>query len=256
MNLRLVAITVRYGDRLAVDRVSLSLASGALIGLIGPNGAGKSSLLKAMGDILPYQGNVLWADRDLQSMPADLRARTVAYLPQTRAAHWPLNVASLVELGRLPHRRFGEALKNSDREAVHFALQATETLALADRPLNELSGGEFARIQLARALCVQAPVLLVDEPIALLDPYHQLQIMAALRDYAERGGLVVAVLHDLTLAARFCDRVVLIDHGSVAADGAAKSVLNADSLRNSYGIEALLSEHAGEPVIVPWRRIS
>lgn len=255
MSLRLDAVSVNYGSRLAVDNASLTLEAGSLVALIGPNGAGKSSLLKAMGGILPCEGEIAWANRSIGSMPPDLRARTIAYLPQNRGAHWPMRVVSLVELGRLPHRRFGAAMQDADRKAVRSALDDTETLALADRPLDQLSGGESARVQLARALCVGAPILLVDEPIALLDPYHQLQIMTTLRNYAHRGGLVVAVLHDLTLAARFCDRVVLIDHGILVGDGTARQVLDESSLRESYGIEALLSRHEDEPVIVPWRRI-
>jgi iron complex transport system ATP-binding protein len=199
-------------------------------------------------------GHITWAGEHISSMATDRRARTIAYLSQAPAAHWPFRAASLVELGRLPHRRFGEKAGASDHAAVRSALSMTGTSQLADRRISELSGGEVARVQLARALCVGAPALLVDEPTARLDPYHQLHIMSALKRYTKDGNLVVAVLHDLTLAARFCDRAVLIDQGGVAADGTPRSVLTAETLRAIYGVEALIAEHGGQLVVVPWRQ--
>ena len=136
-------------------------------------------------------------------------------------------------------------------------MQQTEITAFAERNVDELSVGERSRVLLARALAVRAPVLLVDEPIVSLDPYHPLQIMALLQEYA-RGAdgdrLVVAVLHDLELAARFCSRVVLLHGGKIVADGASASVLNADTLRRYYRVAAYIGQHEGESLIVPWRR--
>ncbi len=252
MSLELDSVAVRYGDRPALEPTTLSLAGARHFGLIGPNGAGKSSLLKAVAGVLEYTGNVAWSGQAVADMTPDVRARMIAYLSQSPAAHWPMRVRELVALGRLPHRRFAAPLSDDDEAAITSALHTTDTVELQDRRMNELSGGEFARVQLARALCVQAPVLLVDEPTTLLDPYHQLQIMAVLRRYAEKGALVISVLHDLTLAARFCDRVLLMNDARIVSEGAPREVMTADTLRRVYGIAPLVSSHAGEPLILPW----
>ncbi len=257
MTLAVEGVEVRYGSRIAVEATSLALSPGELVALVGPNGAGKSSLLKALAGLVRRTGRVAWNGQDLEPLHASTRARTVAYLPQAPSAHWPLRARELVGLGRLPHRALGQAESAADRAAIDAAMQQTEITAFAERNVDELSVGERSRVLLARALAVRAPVLLVDEPIVSLDPYHQLQIMALLQAYA-RGAdgdrLVVAVLHDLELAARFCSRVVLLHGGKIVADGASASVLNADTLRRYYRVAAYIGQHEGESLIVPWRR--
>lgn len=259
MTLAVEGVGVRYGARVAVEATSLVLPPGELVALVGPNGAGKSSLLKALAGLVRRTGRVAWNGQDLEPLHARARARTVAYLPQAPSAHWPMRTRELVGLGRLPHRALGQGESAADGAAVQAAMLQTEITALADRNVDELSMGERARVLLARALAVRAPVLLVDEPIVSLDPYHQLQIMSLLQAYARGAGgdcaLVVAVLHDLELAARFCSRIVLLHGGKVVADGNSASVLNADSLRRYYRVAAYISQHEGESLIVPWRRI-
>jgi len=254
MSLRCDALSVRYRDRVAVRPSSLTLARGSLVALVGPNGAGKSSLLKAIAGLVPCTGVVERDGRALDSSPRT-RARTIAYLPQSPAAHWPLKVRDLVALGRLPHRAFGAPPSPEDLAAIETAMRQTDVTPLAERAVDELSGGERARVQLARALAVQAPILLVDEPVAALDPYHQLEIMRVLTDYAARDALVIAVLHDLTLAARFAHRVVVMHDGEVVADGQPEQVLSADTLRRFYRVEPFLSQVAGQPLVVPWRTL-
>ena len=273
MTLTATQLEVRYGPRVALRPTTLDLAPGSVIGLIGPNGAGKSSLLRALAGLGAHAGRVEWCGRDLARLRPQQRAMIAAYLPQAPAVHWPMRVRELVALGRLPHRHHGRPASPADEAAVAWAMEQAELPAFADRSADELSIGERARVLLARALAVRAPVLLVDEPIAMLDPYHQLQIMAVLRNYAtaslppitgprpveQTSGsrpLVVAVLHDLALAARFCDRVLLIDRGMVAADGHPTAVLSAETLRRHYRIEPLIAHHDGEPLIVPWRRLN
>jgi iron complex transport system ATP-binding protein len=270
--LEIDGLEVRYGARIAVRPLSVTLPAGELVALVGPNGAGKSSLLKAIASLLPHAGTARWDGTVLGGLDARVRARLVAYLAQSPALHWPMAATDLVGLGRLPHRGYGSAPTNTDREATSWALAQTEATALAERSVDRLSVGERARVLLARALAVRAPVLLVDEPIAMLDPYHQLQIMAVLRAYARgepdasgaathdrnhssNGALVIAVLHDLALAARFCTRVLLLDQGVVVNDGLPAQALSAVALERHYRVEPLVTSHEGEPVIVPWRRI-
>ena len=255
MTLSIDQVAVRYAERVAVAPTTLGLLPGELVALVGANGAGKSSLLKAVAGLVPRAGNVAWKGQDIQLLHPRMRARTVAYLPQAPAAHWPMRARDLVALGRLPHRALGQAESAHDRDAIESAMEQTEITALADRGVDQLSGGERSRVLLARALAVRAPVLLVDEPIASLDPYHQLQIMALLRAYASDAALVIAVLHDLQLAARFCSRVVLMHEGAVVGDGAAQVVLVAETLQRYYRVEAHIASHDGQPLIVPWRRM-
>jgi iron complex transport system ATP-binding protein len=255
MTLELERLEVRYGTRIALAPTSLSLSRSELVGLIGPNGAGKSSLVKAAAGVLQARGRVSWAGQPLARLRPLERAKVVAYLPQAPAAHWPLAARDLVALARLPHRAFAERAGPEDLAAVEWALAECGAEDLADRRVDELSGGERARVLLARALAVRAPALLVDEPIQSLDPYHQLQVMTVLKRYAGPSTLVVAVLHDLSLAARFCSRIVVLDGGAVVADGAPSEVLTDSTLGCHYRVRPYLATHDGEPVVVPWRRL-
>jgi iron complex transport system ATP-binding protein len=230
------------------------------VALVGPNGAGKSSLLKALAGLAEHDGTITWGGRALAEFTPRERARTIAYLAQTATVHWPLAARDVVALGRLAHGAFGAAPTVADREAVDWALAQTATAGFARRSVDALSVGERARVLLARALAVRAPVLLVDEPIAMLDPYHQLEIMGVLARYAAgaAGGapaLVVAVLHDLTLAARFCGRVLLMSGGRVIEDGPPSTTLTAENVRRHYDVEPFMAHHDGEPVIVPWHSL-
>jgi iron complex transport system ATP-binding protein len=255
MTLSAANLEVRYQARTAVHATSVALPPGELVALVGPNGAGKSSLLKALAGLTPHTGIVTWQGSTLAALGMRARARAVAYLPQDPPVHWPLAARDLVALGRLPHRGYGAPPSAADRAAELSAMQATDTLEFAERSVDRLSVGERARVLLARALAVQAPVLLVDEPIAMLDPYHQLHVMGILAGYA-RGAVsrvVVVVLHDLTLAARFCARVLVMRDGTVVADGPPDAALGDASIRAHYRVEPLISRHDGEPLIVPWR---
>lgn len=247
---RLDAVSVTLGGRRVVDQVGASLAGG-VIGLIGPNGAGKSTLVRAVAGLIPTEGAILIDGAPIASLPLRERARRIAYLPQGQAVHWPITVERLVALGRLPHLAPFARAAAADAEAIERALERTELVGLRDRPVDELSGGERARVLLARALAVEAPLLLVDEPLAALDPAHQIEVMALLRAEAGRGATVIAVLHDLTLAARWCDRLLLIDRGRLVANGRPAEVLTADRIGAVYGVSAFIGEAAGDPLIVP-----
>ena len=186
-------------------------------------------------------------------MPPGARARTFAYLPQRHVVHWDLTVLQAVSLGRLPHVPSMDRLAEADHDAIRRALQTAEISHFAHRQIGTLSGGELARAMLARALAVEAPYLFADEPIAALDPYHALYIMQLLRDLARGGRSVLVVLHDLTLATRFCDRLMLIAGGRVVADGAPSDVLSPACLEAAYRVEAQYGVRDGEQYIVPWR---
>lgn len=253
-SLTAVGVGVEVGGARLLAPTDLSLLPGSLIGLVGPNGAGKTTLLRALAQVIDYEGEVLYNQRAVEQMGALDRARKIAYLPQRAQAFWPLPVRELVSLGRLPHHRVGQPLDDADDVAVAKAIARVELTELADRPMDQLSGGEQARALLARALAVEAQVLLVDEPTASLDPYHQLLVMETLADYAADGGLVVAVLHDLPLAARYCPRLVLLNEGHVLADGEAEAVLNDANLATCYRIESLRGSDGGATWILPWAR--
>lgn len=249
------SVCVELGGRRVLDAVAVSIGTGELVGLLGPNGAGKTTLLRALAGLQPVQaGQLRLLDRALGDYAPHERARRLAYLPQGGQCHWPMPVAQVVALGRLPHRAPWARLPAADAQAVQRAMQDTGVADLADRAATELSGGERARVLLARALAVESQLLLVDEPTAGLDPAQQLGVMQVLRSRAQSGTGVVVVLHDLTLAARFCDRLLLLDQGRVVADAAPKQVLTPAHLRQVYGIAAHYTETPEGLLVVPLRR--
>ncbi len=248
--LTLSDVSVALGGRPIIDRVSLSIAAGEVTVIVGPNGAGKTTLLRAAAGLVPATGSITLGGTPLPKLPLPERARRLAYLPQGHTVHWPLPVVEVVALGRLP-RGAGADLSEADRIAVEQAMAATGTLDYAERAVTTLSGGERARVALARVLATEAPVILADEPTASLDPHYQLVVMDILWAHARSGGAVVAVLHDLALAARMADRVVLLDHGTVAAEGTPKAVLSSGKLATAFGIEAEVIDVRGSPVVVP-----
>lgn len=250
------ALSVDLGRRRVIESLSLAVAPGELVGIVGPNGAGKSTLLRAMvGLVAPAAGGVAIDGAAMARVPRRDLARRVAYLPQGQTVHWPVSVERLVSLGRLPHLAPMSRLSPADRDAIEQAMERADVTAFRDRIATELSGGERARVMLARALAVGAAALIVDEPLAALDPGHQIDVMTLLRREAARGLLVIVVLHDLTIAARYCQRLVLIDHGRVVADGAPAQVLTAERLRDVYGITARIERERDGTLIVPHARV-
>ena len=249
-------LSVALGGRRAVERVSAEFASGELVGVIGPNGAGKSTLVRAMLGLLPpSEGEVRLDGREIAGLGPRERAKALAYLPQGQTLHWPLTVERLVALGRLPHLAPLSRVSAEDRAAVAEAMARADVGHLAGRTATELSGGERARVMLARALAVGAAGLVVDEPLASLDPGHQIDVMELLAREARGGTLVIAVLHDLTMAARYCDRLLLMDASKLVAAGAPGEVLTAERLRAVYGISAMIDMSGASPVVVPLQRI-
>jgi iron complex transport system ATP-binding protein len=245
-------VGVRLGGRRVLQADELSVAPGEIVAVIGANGAGKSTLLKAMsGLIAPAEGIVTLGGVALAEIDARTLGREIAYLPQERAVHWPLTVRRLVALGRLPFRARVAGPSADDARAVEEAMAAMDVTQFADRPVTELSGGERARVLLARALAQRPRFLVADEPTTGLDPAHGLTLFAQFVRMAAEGRAVVVALHDLSLAARYCHRVLLLKAGSMLALGTARAVLTPQHLAQAYGVRATVGEIEGRPVVLP-----
>jgi iron complex transport system ATP-binding protein len=240
--LRAAGVSVRLGGRLIVDGVSLELDAGELVALVGPNGAGKTTLIRALAGLLPSAGTIELEGRPLASLSGRARARRIAYLPQGHLFSWPMEVAAIVALGRHPHADPFSPPSAEDRAAVARALAETSTETLATRTVTTLSGGEQARVALARALATQAPILLADEPTMSLDPRHQLTVMDLLRRAAHAGNAVLTIVHDLAAAARFSDRVIMMDGGRIVAAGSPNEVLTPERIAAVFAVEATITE--------------
>jgi len=249
-------LTVRLGGRAVVREADFAIRPGEIVGLLGANGAGKTTLLRALGGFVGLSaGQVRLDRRAIGAIDRLERGRLLAYLPQGAICHWPLNVEAVVALGRRPHQGPLARLLPGDIAAIEAAMRFTDVADLAGRPVTELSGGERARVLLARALAVEPKVLLADEPVSGLDPGHQLDVMALLARHAAGGAAVVVVLHDLTLAARFCSRVVFVARGRVIADGPPDEVITRDALAECFGICAHYGALDGTPFVVPLARV-
>ena len=239
--LSLEALTVKRGPCPVVDGVSLQIAPGECVGLIGPNGAGKTTLMRAALGLMRHEGR-----SSLTDLPARERARAAAWLPQAREIAWPVTVETLVALGRLPHDSRAGDLRAG---AVRRALDRMGLSAFAQRRATELSGGEQARVLIARALAQEAPLLMADEPIAGLDPAAQIATLRVFQDLAQEGHAVLVSLHDLTLAARHCTRLILLDRGRVAADGPPLEVLSEARLAEVFHLRGHMLETADGPLL-------
>ena len=241
--LTLENLTVRRGLCPVVEGVSLTVKEGEFIGLIGPNGAGKTSLMRAALGLLPHEGR-----SSLTAIAPRARARAAAFLPQGREIAWPVSVETVVALGRSAHLG---ATPEADRAAVARALDRMGLQNYRSRSATALSGGEQARVLIARALAQETPLLLADEPVAGLDPEAQLKTMEVFADLAREGRAVVASIHDLGLAARACSRLVMLQAGRVVADGPPRAVLSDDNLARVFGVRGFHAETPDGPVFQP-----
>ena len=233
--LSLTNASVALNRRRVLENVSLSISAGEIVALLGPNGAGKTTLLRAALGIVPLaSGSAAVGDADPRSLSARDRALRAAYLPQRPQAIWPVSVENLVGLGRFPYGAAPDRLNPQDQAAVDAALTACSLLTLRARRMDEISGGEKARAHLARALAQHAPLLLLDEPTAGLDPAQALGVADILRAHVASGGAALFSTHDVALAARTAQRVLLMREGRVIAEG-APDVLAPEKLLEAYG---------------------
>jgi len=246
-------LEVTLTGRTVLNDVSLSLPSAHLVALVGPNGAGKTTLLRALAGLVASTGTVEVGGDRLSSLSLRERAKRFGYLPQGHQVHWPLPAKDVVALGRYPHGATDPArLSARDEQAVLRAMQATNVVEFAERPVTELSGGERSRVALARVLAVEAPIVLADEPTASLDPRYQIDVMLNLRGAADRGVLVLVVTHDLGLAARFADSVLVLSAGRLVAQGKPTQALSEQIMADVFRISAYRAEYRNEAVILPW----
>ncbi|MCE5337243.1 MAG: ABC transporter ATP-binding protein [Methanomicrobiaceae archaeon] len=245
-------VSFSYRDRRVLEDVSFTLDAGEVLGLVGPNGSGKTTLIRCLDRLLDPEGAVLLDGRDTRSMSRPEIARTVAYVPQNGGISSSATVFETVLMGRRPHLRW--SVSEEDKQKVSEALSLLGIGDFASRRADRLSGGERQRVLIARALVQDARLLLLDEPTSALDMRNQIEVMALLARLAEDRRLaVVAAIHDLNLAARYCHRIMMLKEGRVLGEGAPSSLLTGGMMRAVYGIEAVVKDEMGVPYVVPLR---
>lgn len=242
--LRVEDVSADLGGSRVLSAVSLQVDQSELVGLVGPNGAGKTTLLGAVrGTVTPAEGSVFISGTAVSALSAREIGRLVATVPQETELSFSFSVERAVAMGRHPHiGRFGTA-DSEDHAAVAKAIERTALSAFADRPVTELSGGERQRVLFARALAQRTPLLLLDEPTANLDINHAIRTLDLVRSVVDDGRAAVAAIHDLNLAARYCDRLVLLTAGEVVASGTPREVLTSETLKTAFNADAVVAEN-------------
>ena len=250
------AIDIKKSDKHLVKNVSIDVAQGELIGLIGPNGAGKSTLLAALAGVDdPSAGTIYLGDEAIKDIPIKERATRIGWLEQLGTVHWPVSVERLIMLGRIRHLPSWGKPRQEDIDAVEHATTVADCQSIRLQIVTTVSGGERSRALLARALAAEPTLLFADEPVSALDLGHQLQTMQLLRDFACGNRAAVVVLHDLSLAARYCDRLYLMNNGEITAHGEIAAVLSHENLEKVYGV-SVISGCEQVPWIVPLERLT
>lgn len=248
-------LSVGYGETNVLRSVSLTLGEGEILGVVGPNGSGKSTLLRALTQVLnPDSGTVRLLGSDLNGYRSGDLAKIVSVVPQAALLPDGFSALEVTLMGRTPYLRLLQSEGSQDLTIARRSLLQTDSLHLADRQVNELSGGERQRVIVARALTQQSPILLMDEPTVHLDIGHQIGLLDLVSDLAREQSLsVIAVIHDLTLAAQYCQRLMLLHRGEVVATGTPDEVLQPESIRSVYGLAVRVIPHpvTGRPVVLP-----
>lgn len=253
--LRAEDLTCGYAERTVLDRVCLELNPGEVVILLGANGAGKTTLLRALSRRLrPQAGHVLLNHQEISGFGNQQLARQIALMPQNERRDWPLSVADAISLGRAPHRGWMLPMSPQDRQSIERALELTCLTELRDRSITELSGGEWRRMVLARALAQEAKILLLDEPTAGLDVRYQVEMLSLLqRMAAEQQMVIMLTLHDLNHASLYGDRLVLLNDRAIVATGKPADVLRADLIEAAFGVPVMVITHPvyDTPLVVP-----
>ncbi|MFC6974112.1 heme ABC transporter ATP-binding protein [Halomicroarcula sp. GCM10025709] len=247
-------LSVSIAEQEILSGIDLAVAEGSLVGLVGPNGAGKTTLLRTVGGTLvPDEGRVTVADHEVHERSASEIGRLIARLPQSTSLSFDFTVEQVVEMGRTPHLGRFERAGSDDQAAIEQAMERAEVAEFADRRVTSLSGGERQRVLLARALAQSTPVLLLDEPTASLDINHAVRTLELVADLVADGKTAVAAIHDLNLAARYCDELVLVAGGEIRAAGPPEDVLGAETLGEAFDANALVTDHpvTDAPLVTP-----
>lgn len=240
--LRAQTLSLGYPHKKVIEGFNASVEKGRLIGLVGPNGSGKTTLLRAFsGLIQPIAGQVYLEEHSLHAIPARQRAQAIGWVPQREGVAWPLSVREVVALGRAPHRGWLLPMTAGDQAVIDAALRFTDLIALQERRMDELSGGEFQRVLIARALAQEPQILLLDEPTANLDIHYQIQVMDLVRQLVSREGITALMaVHDLNLAARYCDELILLKDGRQVCTGSPRDVLTPANLEAVFNVKTNL----------------
>jgi iron complex transport system ATP-binding protein len=255
MKLKVKDVEFSYGSVHVLKDVSIELAASEMLGVVGPNGAGKSTLLRCIDRILsPQKGCILLDERDIKKMSRMELAQKMGYIPQSASQVFPATVFDTVLMGRRPH--LGWRSSEEDTEMVLETLQMLNIEDLAMRDINELSGGQQQKVFIARALTQEPDVLLLDEPTSNLDIRHQLEVMDIIKNIVrEKQISAIMAIHDLNLAARYTDRIIMMNGGTIFAAGEPFSVLTTKNIKQAYGVEVEVNDHGGRPYIVPIRPV-
>lgn len=243
-------VSVVRSGKTILDAVSLQIDAGEFTAIIGPNGAGKTSLLRAIAGLDSYSGHISINGRDVHSIHRSERSRLVSYLPQNCAVEWALTVRDVIALGRAPHGAFLQSYTLEDEMAIALALKKCGLESLAARASNTLSGGELARALIARTFATDAQILLADEPTNSLDPRHRVDTMTLIREYVDNGRICIAVTHDLDLAMRLADRIIVMNAGVIVAQGDSDQIFSSGVLDDVFEIKFNLTDIAGHKVLV------
>ncbi|MDI6902382.1 MAG: ABC transporter ATP-binding protein [Methanocellales archaeon] len=251
MRLEMFGVTFSYASTPVLENVTMKVDVSEILGIIGPNGAGKTTLLRCIDRILKLEkGSILLDGREMEEMSRREIAKHIGYVPQTTSGGFPTTVFDAVLLGRRPYISWGSS--DRDIEKVLEALELLEIEDLALRDFNELSGGERQKVLIARALAQEPDVLLLDEPTSNLDIRHQLEVMEIIKNLVrERRISAVMAIHDLNLAARYSDRIIMLNGGSIFDAGSPTSVLTPENIKCVYGVEAKVNDDSGRPHILP-----
>ncbi|MBT6466942.1 MAG: ABC transporter ATP-binding protein [Kordiimonadaceae bacterium] len=251
MCLKTENINLDINNNSILEDVTITLNRGEMVGLIGPNGAGKTSLLKCILGLLEVKsGSISVDNKNIDDLILKERAKKMAYFAQGAPIYWPLTVENVVGLGRVPHLNQWQKISEDDEKIIESAMEKTNCISLKGRLVTSLSGGERARVLLARALATRAPYIMADEPIASLDPAHQLQVMEILKKLSKNNNGVMVVMHDLSLALRYCDRLILLDSGKLIGQDTPDIILSDDKLASVFGIRASRWTDSGEDFLI------